>query len=187
MIKIKFLLCICFCLPVSLAASAQATGFKGNLYIVRHAEKDTGANPALSIAGQRRAGDLFRALKDKEIDLILVSQYRRTGMTADSLRLYNHIEMLEYKADATGESVFRLIEANAGKARNILIVGHSNTVPMLISKAGVDNYIVKGLPDHEYDNLFVIQPYNEKKLVLAKKYGAKSVLQGPATQMKISQ
>ena len=70
---IKFLLTFCFCLPLANLVAAQDT-FKGTLYIVRHAEKDTGNNPALSVAGQKRAGDLYRALKDKKIDLILVSQ-----------------------------------------------------------------------------------------------------------------
>ncbi len=187
MIRIKFLLGICFCILFSTHTMAQETAFKGRLFIVRHAEKDTGANPVLSLAGQKRAGDLYRELKNKKIDLILVSQYRRTGMTADSLRLYNRIETLQYKADATGESLFQVIAANGAEAKNILIVGHSNTLPVIIKKAGVKDYPQTDIPDHEYDNLFIVEQGKEGPVVVAKKYGAKSLLQGPATQMKISQ
>jgi phosphohistidine phosphatase SixA len=187
MIKIKFLLGICFCITFSAHIRAQEAPFKGRLYIVRHAEKDTGTNPILSAAGQKRAGDLYRQLKDKKIDLILVSQFRRTAMTADSLRLQNKIETLQYKADATGESLFQVIAANGANAKNILVVGHSNTLPVIIKKAGVKDYPQTDIPDYEYDNLFIVEQSKKGPVVLAIKYGAKSVLQGPATQMKISQ
>ncbi len=187
MIPIKFLLSICFYIAFSVPLIAQETGFKGRLYVIRHAEKDTGSNPALSTAGQKRAGDLLRELKHKKIDLVLVSQYRRTGMTADSLRLYNHIQTLQYKADATAESLFEVIAANGANAKNILVVGHSNTVPVIINKAGVKDFPQTDIKDHEYDNLFVVEPRKEGAVVIAKKYGEKSVLNGPATKMKISQ
>jgi phosphohistidine phosphatase SixA len=171
----------------STTATAQETGFKGTLYIVRHAEKDTGSNPAISVAGQKRAGDLFRVLKDEKIDLVLVSQYRRTGMTADSLRLYNHIETLQYKADATGESLFQLIAAKGANAKNILVVGHSNTLPVIIKRAGVKDFPQTDIPDHEYDNLFIVKQTKDGPVVVSKKYGEKSILQGPGTPMKVSQ
>lgn len=187
MTKIKFLLCICFCITFSDPVFAQQTGFTGKLYIVRHAEKDTGSNPALSPAGHKRAGDLFRELNNKKIDLILVSQYRRTAITADSLRLYNQIETLQYKADATGESLFQVIGANGANKKNILVVGHSNTLPVIIKRAGVKDFLQTDIPDHEYDNLFIVEQRKEGAIVVAKKYGARSVLQEPATQMKILQ
>lgn len=187
MIKIKFLLCICFCMTISAHISAQDAHFKGTIYIVRHGEKDTGANPALSLAGQKRAGDLFRELKNEQVDLILVSQYRRTAMTADSLRIYKNIPMLQYKADATGESLFQSIQANAATAKNILVVGHSNTLPVIVKKAGVANHPQADIPDYEYDNLFIVKQTKHGAKVVAKKFGDKSVQHGPATQMKISQ
>ena len=185
--KIKFLVHICFCMVIAVNAMAQEPGFNGKLFIVRHGEKDTGTNPALSLAGQKRAGDLYRELKDNKIDLILVSQYRRTAMTADSLRLYNKIEMLQYKADATAESLFQFIQANASRAKNILIVGHSNTLPVIIKRAGVANYPQNDIPDYEYDNLFIVEKKKDEALVVAKKFGAKSAPSGLPSQMKISQ
>jgi broad specificity phosphatase PhoE len=156
-------------------------------YIVRHAEKDTGTNPALSDAGKKRAGDLYRQLKNKKIDIIFVSQYRRTGMTADSLRIYQKIKTVEYTADLTAASLFDKIKLNAGKARNILIVGHSNTLPVIIRKAGVDHYTAKEIPDNEYDNLFIVKQKKGKPSLKIKKYGTASGIAANPTQMKISQ
>lgn len=187
MIKIKIVATLCFCVLFHTLALAQDNPFKGTLYVVRHAEKDTGNNPALSVAGKKRAGDLYRELKDKKIDLILTSQYRRTAMTADSLRVYNNIETIQYMADGSGASVSQAIAANAGKAKNILIIGHSNTVPLLVKNSGVENYVAADLPDHEYDNLFIVDKTKEKAVLAAKKYGQPSVATGGNTPMKISQ
>jgi phosphohistidine phosphatase SixA len=156
-------------------------------YIVRHAEKDTGTNPALSDAGKKRAGDLYRQLKNKKIDLVFVSQYRRTAMTADSLRLYQKIKTVEYTADLTAASLFDKMESNAGKAKNILIVGHSNTLPVIIRKAGVGSYTAKEIPDNEYDKLFIVKRKKGKSSLKIKKYGAPSAIAANPSQMKISQ
>ena len=150
-------------------------GFSGKrtLYIVRHAEKDTGGgnDPAISAIGRERAGDLFRALKKKKIDLIFVSQYKRTGMTADSLRIYQHIDTVQYAADVTGDKLFEKIHLRAGKAKNILVVGHSNTLPGIVRKAGVAGYTVKDIPDNEYDNLFIVKQRKGKATLQQKKFG----------------
>jgi 2,3-bisphosphoglycerate-dependent phosphoglycerate mutase len=161
-------------LVISVKAICQ-NGFTGKrtFYIVRHAEKDTagGNNPAISVTGKERAGDLFRALKKKKIDLIFISQYKRTGMTADSLRIYQHIDTVHYAADLTGDKLFEQINLRAGKAKNILVVGHSNTLPGIIRKAGVLSYTVKEIPDGEYDNLFVVTQNKGKATMKQKKFG----------------
>src|SRR5687768_14516556 len=88
------------------AICQQNANSKRIFYIVRHAEKDTGSNPAISAIGKQRAGDLYQALKNKKIGLIFVSQYRRTGMTADSLRIYDKTDTVHYAADMTGDKLF---------------------------------------------------------------------------------
>ena len=108
-------------------------------------------------------------------------------MTGDSLKLYNKIEMQQYMADGSGASVAQAIAANAGKAKNILIVGHSNTVPVLVKNSGVENYVATDLPDYEYDNLFIVDKSTAKPLLITKKYGTLSQQAGAAGPMKISQ
>ena len=155
------------------AVAQNAFTGKRTLYIVRHAEKDTagGNNPAISTPGKERAGDLYRALKKKKIDLIFVSQYKRTGMTADSLRIYQNIDTIHYTADATADKLFDQIKLRAGKAKNILIVGHSNTLPSIIRKAGITGFTLKDIPDNEYNNLFIIKQTKEKATMKQEKFG----------------
>ena len=57
------------------------------IYIVRHAEKQTGKDPLLTADGNARAGDLMRELKNKRIKRIYVSEYKRTQHTAESVHL----------------------------------------------------------------------------------------------------
>lgn len=154
------------------AYSQESFTGKRTLYIVRHAEKDTGSNPALSATGLKRAGDLYRTLRKKKIQLIFVSQYRRTAMTADSLRIYQNIDTVQYKADATGDKLFETMAARAGKAKRILIVGHSNTVPAIIRKAGVEGYTIRELPETEYDNLFIVEQKKGKATLKQERFGA---------------
>ena len=153
-------------------------------YIVRHAEKDTGSNPAISLAGQRRAGDLFRKLKDERIDIILISQYRRTAMTADSVRMYKQVDTMHYTADASGASLFQIIDALPLKYKNVLIVGHSNTVPAIIRMTGVNDYETRELADYEYDNFFVVKQIANKAVLQQEKFGKLSV--APATPAKMN-
>lgn len=177
--KIFLSLIFCFSLLLICFGAKSQSGFKGKrtYYLVRHAEKDTvgGNNPAISVIGQKRAGDLYRILKKKNIDLIMATQYKRTGMTADSLRLYNKIDSLQYGADATGNKMVEVLIARSGKAKNILIVGHSNTVPVMIRKLGVAGYTVKELADTAYDDLFIVKVKNGKATLEQKKYGTSSL------------
>ncbi len=180
-----FILAGCLFCP---AANAQVSNnAKRTFFVVRHAEKDTGSNPAISLAGQKRAGDLFRKLKEERIDLILVSQYRRTGMTADSVRMYKQVDTLHYAADATGESISKILAALPAKYKQILIVGHSNTVPAIIRTLGATEYTVKELPDNEYDNFFTVQQFEEKSTVKAEKFGEVSLPVTAPVKMNISQ
>lgn len=179
-VLIIFLCCSALCYPAKTICQDAFNG-KRTLYIVRHAEKDTigGNNPGLSAIGKKRAGDLYRALKKKKIGLIFVSQYKRTGMTADSVRIYQNTDTVHYTADVTGDALFKQIQLRAGNTKNILIVGHSNTLPGIIRKAGAVSYTEKEIPDNEYDNLFIIH-YKKGKAVLKKeKFGQPSPL--PAT------
>ncbi|HNG63191.1 MAG TPA: histidine phosphatase family protein, partial [Ferruginibacter sp.] len=57
------------------------------VYIVRHAEKESGKDPVLTPGGFKRAGVLARALKSEGIQKIYVSRTRRSQLTADSLRI----------------------------------------------------------------------------------------------------
>ncbi|MGG9960993.1 SixA phosphatase family protein [Ferruginibacter sp. SUN106] len=147
---------------------------KNKIYLVRHAEKKSGSDPVLTEEGNTRAGALLQVLKGKKIHHIYVTQFKRTQMTGDSLRLQMGIDTIQYKADTTGQDLYKMILANNEAGKSLLIIGHSNTVPKLIKKLGVINFDAKDIPDNEFDNLYLITYKKGKAVVKKMKYGAAS-------------
>jgi len=169
---LKYIIWISFILLYKPVFAQTENQFQGiTFYLVRHAEKDTGNNPALKPAGYARAGDLYRALKDTRIDRIYVSQYRRTELTADSLRIYKKIGLVHYNAGDNADDLFRQITVQAVKQDTVLIIGHSNTIPGIIRRLGVKNFNLVEIPDNEYDNLYVVTVEKNKASLKIIKYG----------------
>jgi broad specificity phosphatase PhoE len=162
----------------SLNLKAQKPLFEANttIYVVRHAEKDTGKNPTLTTAGFARAGDLMHKLNNKGIQTIFSTDTRRTLQTADSIKLLYNIPLIKYLGDTIGNDLVNKINQNHSNGKTILVVGHSNTVPKLIRRLGVKKYTIENLGDNEFDNLFVLT-YKKSKIKFKKiKYGQPSAL-----------
>lgn len=173
-----FLLTFLFCTGLLAQQETAVTG----IYIVRHAERGklvSGGDPELNDAGKIRAGDLLRYLKDKGIKKIYVSQYRRTQMTADSLRIQLGIDTVHYTADTLCDDLVNSIMQHRDFGKTILIIGHSNTVPKIIRKLGVLDYPQENIPDNVFDDLFLVTYKNEKAKLKKMKYGAKSGVSQP--------
>jgi broad specificity phosphatase PhoE len=155
-------------------AFAQQETAVTKIFIVRHAEKEKGKDPVLTSTGYARAGDLARALQNEGIQKMYVSQYKRTQLTADSMRIQLKIDTVHYAADTICENLINTIMEHSDFGKTILIVAHSNTIPQIIRKFGVTDYPYGDIPDNDYDNLFVITYKKEKAKVKVMKYGAKS-------------
>lgn len=156
------------------SAVAQEGAAVTKIYIVRHAEKQDGKDPLLTPAGNARAGDLMRFLKDEMVQKIYVTQYRRTQNTSDSLRIQLHIDTVHYRADTLCDNLVNAIMEHSDFGKTILVIGHSNTIPQIIRKFGVHDYPYGDLADNDYDHLFLITYKNGKAKVKAMKYGAAS-------------
>jgi broad specificity phosphatase PhoE len=160
----------------TLNTQAQKPIFKAGttIYLVRHAEKDTGNNPPLTQAGFKRAGDLMRYLSSKNISHIYSTKYKRTNQTADSLKLVQNLTIIIYEADTIGNDLVNKINENGDNGKTILVVGHSNTIPKLIRRLGVISYTVQNLGDNEFDNIFKVVYKKRKVKFVQKKYGTPS-------------
>lgn len=143
-------------------------------YLVRHAEKDTGNNPALKPEGFIRAGDLYRRLKNEGIRGILVSQYKRSQLTSDSLRIYSGTDTFCYKTDLSGDNIMSVISTKCNKPAVLLIIGHNNTIPVIIRKLGVTGFDLTEIPDNEYDNIYKVVIRKNKARLFIMKYGKPS-------------
>ncbi len=139
-----------------LASTAAA---QGTVFLVRHAEraddanagpKMTGTDPDLSGQGVLRAQALARTLKDAKITAIYTTEYKRTRQTAAPLATALGVQVTEVSSkDLPG--LFQKVRTAPG---NVLVVGHSNTVPAVIKELGVAEPV--SIAETEYDNLFVV-------------------------------
>lgn len=157
----------CACLLVLTVAGAAAA--QPAIFVVRHAERaDAGApasgmaapaDPDLSPEGQARADALARLLEDAEIRALYVTEFRRTAQTADPLA---RALGLRPKVVSTKEqaSLVRELERATG---NVLVVGHSNTVPEIVHALGVKPPVSIG--EQEYDNLLIVVRAREPVLL----------------------
>lgn len=129
-----------------------SSGCTSTYYFVRHAEKlDNSADPPLSAAGQTRAQILRDTLMNKSIDSIFATPYKRTRQTALPLATALGKPVTIYSPDTT-EAFVTSISKIRGK--DLLIVGHSNTVPaMILQMTGQQVHI----DDDEYDKLFIVE------------------------------
>ena len=145
-----------------LGVSGASAAAQSTVFIVRHAEKAEGSDsdPDLSQAGQRRAESLAHVLKDVGITAIYATEFKRTQETAAPLAKALGIKVVQLPGKSTAELVRKLQELNGASA---LIVGHSNTIPLLIKSLGLDTPVV--INDNDYDFLFVV-PLDQKPRLL---------------------
>ena len=123
------------------------------IHVVRHLEKaaEPREDPPLAPAGAARARALAELLAGARIEAIFVSDTRRARETALPLSERTGIGLTVYDPGRPEELV-ALVEATGG---NLLVVGHSNTVPDLVERFGGTRPAPIG--DDEYGTLWVIE------------------------------
>lgn len=125
--------------------------------LIRHAEKDTsnhGQDPALSEAGLARSvrlADIFRGFR---LDAIYSTFYTRTLYTVDSLADIKGLPTFPYENKSLKETV-ALIRGSLDQ-HNVLIVGHSNTMPVLANYILGEERYKQIWTENDYDNMIVI-------------------------------
>ncbi len=164
-------------IPVTLFAQTPVAVKNGTVVIVRHAEKGKGGNdPGLTEAGVQRSSDLLAYLSKNRIRVsqVYVSPYKRTKETAGNVISEWGPAVIQYKADVTGKGLREEVEKNFKERTNILIVGHSNTVPSILKQFGISSY-PNDIPDAEHDNIFIIKFRKGKGRLVHGRYGVPSV------------
>jgi len=119
--------------------------------IVRHADR-AGQADSLSTLGLARANDLAEALKTADLRAIYCSDTRRARDTAAPLASALHVTPEDYPAKDCAGLIHRVMREHVGET--VLIVGHSNTVPLLVREAGGPE--IGDLDEEEYDGLYVV-------------------------------
>jgi len=125
------------------------------VFLVRHAERaaTSGRVPAdtgLSAEGRERAQDLARALRNAGISAIFTSESKRTQETAAPLAQSSGIHPEVVPA---GDASSLVAKIRASRT-NVLVIGHSNTLPQIIRALGVTARVT--VAESDYDNLFLV-------------------------------
>lgn len=126
--------------------------------VLRHAEKDNASSAnddlvTLSPDGQARAQTLAQDLERAGVDVIFVTQKLRTQQTAAPPGVpprHNPDAALD-KADT--DALINQVRSSDNRGRVIVIVGHADTVPLIVDRLGGGAVNVN---ENEFDNLFVL-------------------------------
>jgi phosphohistidine phosphatase SixA len=139
------------------SAAAQQT-----IFVVRHAERADGGqagaaamvtpatDPPLSAAGHERAARLATMLRSADIKQVWTTEFLRTKQTAAPTAEALKLQIGPVSARDVDGLILRVTAARA----NVLVVGHSNTVPDILKRLGITDTIT--IADTEYDNLFIV-------------------------------
>jgi phosphohistidine phosphatase SixA len=148
--KLLFLRAIFPALLLCQLAAAQQN--VRTVFLVRHAEKaSTAADAPLSPEGEKRAECLAATLKDAGIKQIYVTDVTRTQQTAAPLAKALKIKPTILPAKDPNTLIKNLVYTGGG---NILVVGHSDTVPFVIAR--LQGGTVAPIGENEYDRMFVM-------------------------------
>lgn len=143
-ISLAFLLAFCCFMPSCVT----------RYYLVRHAEKacEDCFSCGLSQEGMARAATLADSLIHKGIDQIFASQCLRTQATAEPLAAQTGLMVTLYHTDQLSSFIQSL--KSIEDRRDILIVGHSNQIPVIIDS--LTNVKIT-IGSEDYDDLFIVR------------------------------
>jgi len=129
------------------------------VFLVRHAEKQSGSNPMLTEAGERRAQKLAQILEEVELTHVYSTDYNRTRATAAPIMEQLGLELELYDAKNL-PAIKELITSKQGKIS--VVVGHSNTTPQLVNLFAGTNY--PEIAHEDYSNLYLLTLKNNDEV-----------------------
>ncbi len=146
-------------LLTALAAAQPRVESATTVILVRHAEKapEPKDDPPLLPSGEARAAALVDAVEAAGITAIYSTPYLRTQGTARPIAARLGIPVTTFDVKPGARSYGELYAAELlakNRGRVVLVVGHSNTVPSILSGLGVSG--APSIRDEEYDNLFIV-------------------------------
>lgn len=130
--------------------------FAYDIYLTRHFEKQSqGKDPALTEQGIERANELATLLSSAGLKQVYSTDYRRTKMTAMPFVQKSGIDLQSYNPRELSVFAEQIKSVN----QNSLIVGHSNTTPMLIHLLGGN---AQSIDESEYGDLYKLTVDGDK-------------------------
>ncbi|MDH5413812.1 MAG: histidine phosphatase family protein, partial [Flavobacteriaceae bacterium] len=124
-------------------------------YLIRHAEKDRSdpadKNPDLSKKGRQRALNWSIIFDQFKIDAVYSTNYKRTLQTVQYIANTKKLSINTYDPFEIDYEQF----LRDTKGKNVLIVGHSNTIPDFANKL-IREDIYTEIDDQNNANLYMV-------------------------------
>lgn len=150
---------------ISYSTFAQTT----TVWVVRHAEKEmTGTDPDLSPIGKVRTADLAKELQKQKISAVFTTAYKRTSQTGEAVLKQAGLQAMQIYSPADLQALAKKVLGEYS-GKNVLIIGHSNTVIPTIGALGATKPF-DSLTDDDYDMLFKVTIGADGKATLTVSY-----------------
>lgn len=140
---------------VSGCASMQASDAPAGYVIVRHAEKamEDPGDPVLTDAGRQRASALADALADAPVVAVYATEFRRTQQTAAPVAARHGLAVATYDAKQPADAFAARLRRDHARG-TVVVVGHSNTVPGIVS--ALCGCAVAPIDESDYGNRYFV-------------------------------
>lgn len=145
------------------------------IYIVRHAEKAElpedapeaeRRDPPLARAGQLRALGLAEDVPVRDIKAVYVTNTKRCRDTASAVLAVIGAKPIIYPPRDVSGLADRI---RRRRGQSVLVVGHSNTIPLLLAELGVEEVVT--IPEQQYGDLWVVTLTGEQAKLETRRYG----------------
>ena len=150
-----------------------------SIYLTRHAEKidDGSKDPVLTIQGEIRAKNIADMLSEANIQHVYSTDYQRTQLTAKPLAQFLGLTVKSYNPNELASFAQQLKQQSG----NALVVGHSNTTPMLTYL--LSGQAVNSLDESDFDNIYQVMS-NDDQVILTKLKSSPSTATNKPTDFK---
>ncbi|VXC00965.1 conserved exported hypothetical protein [Flavobacterium sp. 9AF] len=150
------------CYSFLFAQSNNTEPIMTKIILMRHAEKiiDNSKDPILSKEGENRAERLDFLFSEVSIDNVYSSDYIRTKGTVAKLASTKNLTIKIYNPKDTEFSKY-LLEVEKGKTT--VVVGHSNSIPLLVNKL-IAKEQYKPLSEDVFSKIWILT-FSDQKLL----------------------
>jgi len=139
------------------------------IVLVRHAEKSTSTSkdPSLSPKGELRAKSLLSTLENTPLTGLIATPYKRTQETLHPMSEQRGLPMI-IVAISSGVTahIDATVKAIQSRTGNVLVAGHSNTLPLIISALGGPQ--INPIGEDEYSNMYILSLSATNKVELTR-------------------
>lgn len=154
--QMRKIILLCFLFIAMATLQAQESVEKTTTYfLIRHAEKvrenPADKNPDLNERGFQRAENWEKVLQHISFDAIYSTDYKRTLNTVVPISKKLNLAPIIYNPSKVNFELFQL--ENLGK--NVLIVGHSNTIPQFVNGL-IKQQKYQEMEDDEFSHLYIV-------------------------------